>query len=222
MRLVLFGPPGAGKGTQAKRLTEAYGVPQLSTGDMLRTAKRSGSALGKEAATYMDHGKLVPDDIVVGLIREQIETQACEKGFLLDGFPRTIPQATVLQEMLTASGCGIDKVLSIEVPDEEIIERLSQRRSCKGCGGVFHLTNLPPKKAGVCDNCEGELIHREDDEPEAIKVRLKTFHQTTAPLEEYYASKGLLVSVDGRSHPDIVFEKISAHLAGKPESGLRA
>jgi adenylate kinase len=215
VRVILFGPPGAGKGTQAKRLEELLGVPQLSTGDMLRAAKREGTALGKRAASFMDGGRLVPDDVVIGLIDERTKASDCRQGFLLDGFPRTIPQADALSLMLKKSDLSIDHVVSIEVPDDDIVARLSARRSCPQCGAVYHLINVPPKVADTCDKCGAKgLIQRDDDVEAAIRVRLRTFHDQTSPLKAHYATTGLLRSVDGTREPDVVARDI-AKLLGK-------
>jgi adenylate kinase len=205
VRLILFGPPGAGKGTQAKRLEESLGIPQLSTGDMLRAARREGTELGKKAAEFMDAGKLVPDDVVVGLIEERIKKADCDKGFLLDGFPRTIPQAEALQAMLDKAGQAIDHVVSIEVPDDDIVRRLTARRSCPECGAVYHLEHMPPKTEGKCDKDGTELVQREDDREDTIKQRLSAFHDQTAPLKKFYSERGLLRSVDGTQPPEAVF-----------------
>ncbi len=210
MRLILFGPPGAGKGTQAKQLEVATGRPQLSTGDMLRAARREGSALGTQAATFMDAGKLVPDEVVIGLIEERIEKPDAGSGFLLDGFPRTIPQAEALERMLQQKGQRIDHVVSIEVPDEDIVRRLSARRSCPNDGSVYHLEHMPPKQPGVCDKCGSALVQREDDKPETIKKRLAAFHEQTAPLKRYYEERGLLRPVDGTRAPNDVTAAIRA------------
>lgn len=209
MRVILFGPPGAGKGTQAKRIEETWQVPQLSTGDMLRAARKAQTAVGLEAAQYMDAGNLVPDDVVIRLIAERIQQDDCKRGFLLDGFPRTIPQA----EALTNSGIEINAVISFEVPDQEIVDRLSKRRTCKVCGAIYHLDNLPPKVAGICDKEAGELFQRPDDHEEVIQNRLNTFHNQTAPLKEYYKRVGLLHSVDGTTHPDVVFAQVRSILS---------
>ena len=213
MRLILFGPPGAGKGTQAKRLEETFRIPQISTGDILRAAKREGTPMGKKAAEYMDGGKLVPDDVVIGIIDERIVKADCKDGFLLDGFPRTIPQAEALEAMLKAKGCGIDHVVSVEVPDQEIVDRLSLRRSCPTCGSVYHLKNLPPKQDGRCDKDGAALVQRPDDEPAAINTRLQAFHAQTSPLKKYYEQRGLLRSVDGTQPPDEVFAAVKRILA---------
>jgi adenylate kinase len=214
MRLILFGPPGAGKGTQAKRLEAAYRIPQISTGDILRAAKREGTPMGKKAAEFMDGGKLVPDDVVIGIIDERIVRADCAQGFLLDGFPRTIPQAEALDAMLLAKGCKIDHVVSVEVPDEDIVQRLSLRRSCPTCGSVYHLQNLPPKQQGVCDKDGAALVQRPDDEATAIATRLKAFHLQTAPLKRYYEERGLLRAVDGTRSPDVVFSDVKRVLDG--------
>lgn len=209
MRLIFFGPPGAGKGTQAKRLEEEMNIVQLSTGDMLRAAIREGTLLGKEAKGYMDAGKLVPDGIVVGLIRERMHGEDCENGFLLDGFPRTVVQAEALEKMLDSQKCSIDHVISIEVGDQEIVNRLSRRRSCPDCGAVYHLDNLPPKVEDVCDACQKQgLLHRDDDVPSAIQARLSAFHDQTEPLREFYQERGLLRSVSGSQGPDEVCSEI--------------
>jgi adenylate kinase len=215
VRVILFGPPGAGKGTQAKRLEDLLGVPQLSTGDMLRAAKREGTPLGQRAAEFMDGGRLVPDDVVIGLIDERTKANDCRGGFLLDGFPRTIPQAEALTETLQRNGLAIDRVISIEVPDDEIVARLSARRSCPQCGAVFHLVNVPPRVADTCDKCGAQgLIQRVDDAESAIRVRLRTFHDQTAPLKTHYAERGLLRAVDGTRDPDVVTREI-AKILGK-------
>ena len=208
MRLILFGPPGAGKGTQAKRLEEKLGTPQLSTGDMLRAARREGTELGRKAAEFMDKGQLVPDEVVVGLIEHRIEKADCDQGFLLDGFPRTIPQAEALDAMLAEKGQQIDRVVSIEVPDEDIVRRLSARRSCPSCNAVYHLEHMPPKVEGRCDRDGTALVQREDDRPETIKKRLEAFHAQTAPLKQLYKDRGVLVAVNGTKTPDAVFADI--------------
>lgn len=216
MRLIFFGPPGAGKGTQAKRLEAALKLVQLSTGDMLRSAIRAGTSLGKEAASFMDSGKLVPDDVVVGLIQERIQEDDCSDGFLLDGFPRTVVQAEALEGMLSSLKSDIDHVISIEVNDSEIVNRLSQRRSCPECGAVYHLEHLPPAVENVCDSCgHTGLVHRDDDVPESIQARLDAFHTQTEPVKAFYRDRGLLRSVSGSQSPELVFAEIQEVVAGQ-------
>jgi adenylate kinase len=208
MRIILFGPPGAGKGTQAKQLEEGTGCAHLSTGDMLRAATRAGTELGKKAAESMDAGKLVPDGVVIGLIEARVTQPDGAKGFLLDGFPRTIPQAEALEVMLAERGQRIDHVVSIEVPDEEILRRLSARRSCPQDGSIYHLEHKPPKVEGICDLCGSPLTLREDDKPETIQKRLDAFHAQTAPLKRYYDERGIMHSVDGTRAPGLVLAEI--------------
>ena len=193
MKLILIGAPGAGKGTQAAKISEQYQIPTISTGEILRAAIKEGTELGKLAKAYIDEGKLVPDSVVIGLIKECLASDVCKNGFILDGFPRSIPQA----EALDAMGVGIDAVLSIEVADETIVERMSGRRVCS-CGASYHVIFNPPKVENVCDKCGGSLIIRDDDAAETVKNRLLTFHTQTEPLKAYYAAKGLLVSVEGQ------------------------
>ena len=193
MNLILMGAPGAGKGTQSEKISEKWGIPAISTGDMLRAAIKAGTELGKTAKSYMDEGKLVPDEIVIGIIKEHLATDACKNGFILDGFPRSIPQA----EALDAMGVQIDAVLSIEVADEKIVERMSGRRVCT-CGASYHVAYKPSKKDGICDKCGAELYIRKDDAPETVLSRLETYHTQTEPLKAFYAAKGLLVTVEGQ------------------------
>lgn len=193
MDLILMGAPGAGKGTQSAKISEKWNIPAISTGDILRAAIKSGSELGRSAKSYIDAGQLVPDEVVIGLIRECLASPECKNGFILDGFPRSIPQA----EALDAMGINIDVVLSLSVEDEVIVERMSGRRVC-ACGASYHVQSNPPKREGVCDKCGAELVIRSDDNPETVKKRLKTYHEQTEPLEAYYASKGKLVRVEGR------------------------
>ena len=193
MKLILLGAPGAGKGTQSANITEKYGIPAIATGDILRAAVKAGTALGLEAKSYMDAGKLVPDEVVIGLIKEKLATDECKNGFILDGFPRSIPQA----EALDAMGIEVDVVLSLEVADEKIVERMSGRRVC-GCGASYHVSYLPPKTEGICDKCGAELYIRADDAEATVRKRLDTFHAQTEPLKEYYGAKGILLSVEGR------------------------
>ncbi len=193
MNLILMGAPGAGKGTQSEKISEKWGIPAISTGDMLRAAIKAGTDLGKTAKSFMDEGKLVPDEIVIGIIKEHLATDACKNGFILDGFPRSIPQA----EALDAMGVQIDAVLSIEVADEKIVERMSGRRVCS-CGASYHTAYKPSKKDGICDKCGAELYIRKDDAPETVLSRLETYHTQTEPLKEFYAKKGLLITVQGQ------------------------
>lgn len=193
MNLILMGAPGAGKGTQSENISAKFGIPAIATGDILRAAIKEGTELGLKAKSYIDAGALVPDEVVIGLIREKIASPACRNGFILDGFPRSIPQA----EALDAMGVKIDVVLSLEVEDEKIVERMSCRRVC-ACGASYHTAYKPPKQEGVCDKCGAALYIRKDDAPETVLNRLKTYHAQTEPLKSYYAKKGLLVSVKGQ------------------------
>ncbi len=194
MNLILMGAPGAGKGTQAERIQARYGIPAVSTGEILRGAISAGTELGMTAKSFMDAGQLVPDEIVIGIIKEHLASDACKNGFILDGFPRSIPQA----EALEALGVKIDVVLSIEVPDEKIVERMSGRRVCPKCGASYHTAYIPPKTADVCDKCGNGLIIRQDDKPETVLNRLSTFHAQTEPLKAFYAERGLLRTVVGQ------------------------
>ncbi|GAB6064402.1 adenylate kinase [Deferrisoma palaeochoriense] len=214
MRLILLGPPGAGKGTQAKRLIERYGIPQISTGDILRAAVRDGTELGRKAKEYMDAGKLVPDEVVIGIIEERLQEPDCAKGFILDGFPRTVPQADALKGVLGKLGQAIDHVVSIEVPDEDLVERLTGRRTCRKCGAMYHVKFSPPAKEGVCDKCGGELYQRDDDREETIRSRLKVYHEQTAPLVEYYEKAGLLRRIPGQGSVDEIYQRILEVLEG--------
>ena len=193
MKLILLGAPGAGKGTQSAKISEKYDIPAIATGDILRGAIKEGTELGMTAKSYMDAGKLVPDEIVVGIIKDYLSTEACKNGFILDGFPRSIPQA----EALDAMGVKIDVVLSIEVPDEKIIARMSGRRVCHG-GASYHVDYIPPKVEGICDKCGAELYIRADDCAETVANRLKTFHAQTEPLKTFYEAKGILATVEGQ------------------------
>ncbi|HFC98063.1 MAG TPA: adenylate kinase [Thermosulfurimonas dismutans] len=208
MNIVFLGPPGAGKGTQAKRISEKYGIPQISTGDMFREHLSKGTELGKKAKEYMDKGQLVPDEIVLGMVEERLKQPDCEKGFILDGFPRTVPQAEALDEMLAKWGKKIDFAIAIEVPDEELVKRLTGRRTCKNCGMMYHIIFKPPKVEGKCDACGGELYQRADDNEETVRNRLKVYHESTAPLIEYYEKKGVLHRIDGTGSIDEIFERI--------------
>ena len=193
MNLILMGAPGAGKGTQAAKISEKYQIPAIATGDILRAERKAGTALGNEAQTYIERGRLVPDSVVIGIIKKYMVENNCENGFLLDGFPRSIPQA----EALEAMGIHIDAVLNIEVPDQKIIERMSGRRVCS-CGSSYHVVYNPPIKEGVCDRCGEALYIRADDAAETVEKRLETFHRETEPLKAFYAERGLLLTVEGQ------------------------
>jgi len=211
--LILLGPPGAGKGTQAKRLSSERGWPQLSTGDMLRTAIQSGSELGRKAKQFMDRGELVPDEVVIGLIQERIKNPDCTKGFFLDGFPRTVPQAEALGVLLDSSGKKIDRVIHFDVADEAILARLTGRRTCPSCGAMYHVQFAPAKAPATCDRCGHQgLEQRNDDQPDVIKNRLEVYRSQTLPLVQYYRGKGILREVDADQEADRVFADVSKQL----------
>ncbi len=214
MRLILLGPPGAGKGTQAKMLMEKYQIPQISTGDILRQAVKEKTPLGEEARVYMDRGALVPDQVIIGIIRERLQKPDCKRGYILDGFPRTVVQAEALRETLAGMDSSLDYVLSIEVMEEELIQRLSGRRTCKSCGEVYHIIYGPPKRDGVCDKCGGELYQRDDDKEETIKRRLRVYQAETSPLIDYYKGRGLLREIAGKGEIGEIFERICQVLEG--------
>ena len=197
VRVVLLGPPGAGKGTQAKLLQEEFGAVQISTGDILRKAVAEQTPLGKQAGEYINRGALVPDGLIVNLVAERLKEKDCQSGFLLDGFPRTIPQAESLDEILKTMGLNLNCVLSVQVPQNIIVERLAGRRTCKKCGALCHVVFNPPKQSGVCDRCGGELYQRDDDREQTITNRLQVYENQTAPLVDYYSQRGLLRAVDG-------------------------
>jgi adenylate kinase len=199
MRLILLGPPGAGKGTQAAVLSKQFNIPAISTGDILREAVKSGSPIGLRAKSYMDKGDLVPDKVVAGIVADRINQPDTEKGFMLDGFPRTINQAHALERELDKTGIDLDIVLYFETSEKVCVERLSGRRVCRDCGAVYHLKNMPPKIEGICDKCSGALYQREDDKEETVRKRLKVYENNTAPLIDYYAKKGLLKKISGDS-----------------------
>jgi len=208
MNLILVGPPGSGKGTQAKMMVDKYGIPQISTGDILREAVKEGSPLGKKAKTLMDQGSLVPDDIVIGIIEERLGKPDCKGGFILDGFPRTVTQAAVLDNIMEKMSLKIDRLINIEVGDEELLKRLTGRRTCKDCGRGYHVSFDPPKTEGVCNECKGELFQRVDDKEDTIRSRLKVYHGQTAPVIEYYKKKNLSRTVDGVGKMEEVLRKI--------------
>ena len=209
MNLILMGAPGAGKGTQSEKISEKWGIPAISTGDILRAAMKEGTSLGKEAKAYVDAGKLVPDEIVIGIIKEHLSSESCKNGFILDGFPRSIPQA----EALDAMGVKMDCVLDIEVEDQKIVDRMSGRRVCLACGATHHVLYNPPKKSGICDKCGAELTIRKDDAPETVLSRLETYHAITEPLKEYYSKKGLLVVVEGQEKVEDTTALVNAALS---------
>lgn len=207
-RVVLLGPPGAGKGTQAKLLQEEFGAVQISTGDILRQAVADKTALGSEAAAYISRGALVPDDLIVNLVGERLKEKDCARGFLLDGFPRTIPQAGGLDEILDKMGLRLNGVLSVQVPENILIERLAGRRTCRLCGALTHVAFNTPKTAGVCDRCGGELYQREDDKEETVAHRLRVYQTQTAPLIDYYQKRGLLRVIDGVGEISVIRARI--------------
>ena len=208
MKLVLLGPPGAGKGTQAALLVERFAIPQISTGDMLRAAVSDKTPMGVAAKGYMDSGALVPDEVVIGIVRERLQQEDCSAGFILDGFPRTVPQADALKLNLADLNKSLDAVVSILVDTDVLVERLTGRRACGTCGRGYHVTFDPPAVAGKCDSCAGVLLQRDDDQEETIRNRMDVYHQQTAPLEEYYRQAGLLVSVDGMAEIATVQQQI--------------
>ncbi|MBI5633064.1 MAG: adenylate kinase [Nitrospirae bacterium] len=209
MRLVLLGAPGAGKGTQAKKIIEKNAIPQISTGDLLRAAVAAGTELGKAAKTVMDKGELVPDSVVLGMVEERLKQDDCKKGYILDGFPRNTKQAEALDEMLAKLGMSLTAALSVDVPLENLMKRLTGRRTCKSCGQMFNVFFGAPKKEGVCDKCGGELFQRDDDKEETIKKRLDVYTAQTAPLIDYYGKKNILKSVDGGTGTiDEIFVKV--------------
>jgi adenylate kinase len=212
MNIILLGPPGAGKGTQAKRLVEKYHIPQVSTGDMLREALKAGTPLGLEAKKYMDQGGLVPDSVVIGLVKERIQKPDAKGGYMLDGFPRTVGQAQALDKILGELGQKIDHVISVEVPNSELLGRLTGRRTCRACGAGFHVMFDPPKKEAVCDKCGGELYQRSDDNEATVASRLKTYEEQTKPLIEYYVGQGKLRQIDGVGKMDDILKRIQAVL----------
>ncbi len=197
MNLMVFGAPGAGKGTQAKFLIEKYGIPQISTGDILRAAIADKTDMGMEAKTFMDEGKLVPDSTIIGIIKDRLIQSDCQKGFILDGYPRTLPQAEALKELMNDMGKGLDKVISLNVPDELIVGRITGRRVCRECGASFHIKFNPSKVEDVCDYCSGKLIIRKDDNAETVKSRLEAYHTQTSPLISFYTDMGVMLELDG-------------------------
>lgn len=214
MKLILLGPPGAGKGTQAHQLTQKYQIPQISTGDILRQAVKDGTEMGKAAKAYMDRGDLVPDDVILGIVKDRIQAEDCQNGYIFDGFPRTVPQAEGLDELLQQLDTRLDAVISIEVPDEEVVTRLSGRRTCKNCGALYHIVYNPPAKEGICDKCGGELYQRDDDNETTIRQRLAVYHNQTKPLIDYYSAQNLVKGIPGTGTPDEIFAAICNALGG--------
>ena len=214
VRLVLLGPPGAGKGTQARALAALWGIPQVASGDLLRGVVREDSELGREAASYMDRGQLVPDELVLKLVAERLRKNDARPGFILDGFPRNVAQAEALSKGLDHFGLKLDKVVAVIVPDEEIVKRISGRRTCAKCNAMYHVVFEPPAKPGVCDKCGGELYQREDDAEETVRERLKVFAEATRPLLDHYDRLGLLGQVDGVGRTDEVEKRIIAAVNG--------
>ena len=208
MKIVMLGAPGAGKGTQAKMIAEKYSIPHVSTGDIFRANIKNGTELGMEAKKYMDQGKLVPDELTVKILLDRVAQEDCAKGYVLDGFPRTIPQAEVLDKALTELNDAIDYAINVDVPDENIVKRMSGRRACLSCGATYHIEHIPPKTEGICDVCGQKLVLRDDDKPETVLNRLKVYHDQTQPLIDFYTAKGVLKSVDGTVDMQDVFSAI--------------
>jgi adenylate kinase len=208
MKIVMLGAPGAGKGTQAEMIAEKYGIPHISTGDIFRANIKNGTELGKKAKEYMDKGELVPDSLVVDLVIDRIHQDDAKDGYVLDGFPRTIPQAEALDGALAEAGDAVDFAVNVDVPDENIVTRMSGRRACVKCGATYHIKYNAPKTEGVCDNCGSELIQREDDKPETVLNRLSVYHEQTQPLIDYYDGKGIVKNIDGTKDLNEVFDDI--------------
>lgn len=208
MKIIMLGAPGAGKGTQAKKIAEKYQIPHISTGDIFRANIKGGTELGMKAKTFMDQGMLVPDEITIGMLMDRIGQEDCINGYVLDGFPRTIPQAESLTKALAERGEKVDYAINVDVPDENIINRMSGRRACLGCGATYHIIFNPPVKEGICDTCGQELVLRDDDKPETVKKRLDVYHQQTQPLIDYYKNAEVLAEVDGTQPMDAVFQDI--------------
>ncbi|MBR5359567.1 MAG: adenylate kinase [Lachnospiraceae bacterium] len=209
MKIIMLGAPGAGKGTQAKMIADKYGIPHVSTGDIFRANIKQGTPLGMEAKGYMDKGQLVPDELTVKILLDRVAADDCKNGYVLDGFPRTIPQAEVLDKALNEMGDKVDFAIDVDVPDENIIRRMGGRRACVTCGATYHIEHVPPKKEGICDKCGSELILRDDDKPETVKNRLSVYHEQTSPLKDFYNKKGILKTVDGTKDMMEVFGAIT-------------
>jgi len=208
MKIIMLGAPGAGKGSQASRIAKEYQLPHISTGDIFRANLKEETELGKRAKSFMDKGELVPDDITIAMLLDRIHKEDCKNGYILDGFPRTIPQAEALKEALAKKDEKIDLALDVEASDELIIKRMAGRRTCPACGAIYHIVTLPPKTEGICDRCGADLIQRKDDNEETVKNRLKIYHEITEPLISYYKKEGILEEIDGAEELDKVFEKV--------------
>lgn len=208
MKIIMLGAPGAGKGTQAKMIADKYSVPHVSTGDILRANIKNGTELGKEAKKFMDQGLLVPDELTVKILLDRVAQEDCKNGYVLDGFPRTIPQAEVLEKALNELGDQIDYAIDVDVPDENIIRRMSGRRACLSCGATYHIEHVPPKTEGICDRCGKELVLRDDDKAETVKNRLDVYHKQTQPLIDFYSERNILKTVDGTQDMNDVFAAI--------------
>ncbi len=208
MKIIMLGAPGAGKGTQAKKIAEHYGIPHISTGDIFRANIKNGTDLGKKAKEYMDQGLLVPDELTCDLVTDRVSKEDCANGYILDGFPRTIPQAEALEDALKKMGTDVDYAINVDVPDSSIVSRMGGRRACVTCGATYHLMFMPPKKEGICDSCGSALILRDDDKPETVQKRLDVYHAQTQPLIDFYEKKGILKTIDGTQEIDRVFGDI--------------
>lgn len=214
MNILFMGPPGAGKGTQAENIVNEFGIPHISTGDAFRLAIKQGTPIGVKAKEFMDQGLLVPDDVTIGIVEERLQQSDCEKGFLLDGFPRTLSQAEALDEILARLNTGLDHVINLKVDREKLLARLTGRRICKNCGSTYHVIFNPPKQEGICDKCGGELYQRSDDNEESVGIRLDEYINKTAPLLTFYENKGLLRQIDGDQEIDAVSSQIASILRG--------
>lgn len=212
MKIIMLGAPGAGKGTQAKKISAKYDIPHISTGDIFRANIKNGTELGKKAKSYMDQGLLVPDELTVDLVMDRIQKEDCKNGYILDGFPRTIPQAEALDQALKALGEKLDYAIEVDVPDENIVKRMAGRRACVHCGTTYHIVHAPTKVENICDACGGDLILRDDDKPETVTKRLTVYHDQTKPLIDYYKEEGILATVDGTADLEDVFKAVVAIL----------